>query len=106
MKDEVAETVGPELQGELTPVDEGADIVDGVEMESVPEKPGKATDAAQEPPQPIGDVMRWKRMDDTNSIAYEIKDRGVIVRSWGCLVFVPATKLVSDVNNGWRIVAA
>jgi hypothetical protein len=108
MKDEVAETAGTELQGEPTPADEGAEIVDGVEVEAVPEAPDKNPvegDDAKEPPQPVGDAMRWKCMDAT-AIAYEIKDRGVLVRSWGCMAYVPATKLVRDVNNGWRIVAA
>jgi hypothetical protein len=112
MKDEAVTgtTVETELQGEPeTTADDGADIVDGVEVESVPGTPDmtppvKGSDE-QEPPQPVGDALRWKCMDAT-AIAYEIKGRGVIVRSWGCMVYVPATKLVRDVNNGWRIVAA
>ena len=110
MKDKAVVTAGTELQGEPeTTADDGADIVDGVEVESVPETPDKTPVTGAEekkPEQPVGDASRWKRMDDAGASAYEIKDRGVIVRSWGCMVYVPGAKLARDINNGWRIVAA
>jgi hypothetical protein len=58
------------------------------------------------PEKPIGDASRWKRLDNMTR-GYEIKDRGVIVLRCDALTmaFVPQTKLISDINNGWRIVA-
>jgi hypothetical protein len=56
------------------------------------------------PEKPVGDASRWKCLD-ASAIAYEIKDRGVIVRTWHGVAFIPGTKLIPDINNGWRIVA-
>jgi hypothetical protein len=53
---------------------------------------------------PIGDASRWKRLDNRHA-AYEIKDRGVILDIGLGGVFIPGTKLIPDINNGWRIVA-
>jgi hypothetical protein len=56
-------------------------------------------------PEPIvGDRSRWKFLDETAD-AYEIKDRGVIVRTWAGVAFIPGVKLAADINNGHRIVA-
>jgi hypothetical protein len=96
-------------------VDEGVQGADSAEetaqeaTASAPEnaKPERAKGlcGVDEPPQPVGDASRWKSLDST-AIAYEIKDRGVIMRSWGAMTFIPGTKLAPDINNGFRIVAA
>jgi hypothetical protein len=58
MKDEAGVTAGTELQGEPeTTADDGADIVDGVEVESVPETPDKKPVEGDEfVPNPLGVV--------------------------------------------------
>ena len=74
---------------------------------SGPETDAKPEDGALDPmvKPPIGDASRWKRLDPTAEV-YEVKDRGVIVRTYMGVAFVPSVKLAPDINNGFRIVAA
>ena len=108
------QAVTVEAPGDPLPADDGADIVDGVEVEAaLSVLPGKIEFVADPllvapsipDKEPIGDPTRWKNLD-IRTCAYEIKDRGVIVDLGLQAVFVPATKLVPDINNGFRIVAA
>jgi hypothetical protein len=93
------QAVTVEAPGDPLPADDGADIVDGVDVEAWQ---SLAQYQAAQPK--VGDPTRWRNLDGRVK-GYEIKDRGVLIDNAFGIAFVPATKLVPDVNNGWRIVA-